>query len=85
MPEEVTIPIPTTSGYAIEKGVPIPAKRGDRWPFRQMQVGDSFVITKADLPPSGAHCLQAAARVAGMRCAYRQQPDRMTIRVWRIT
>jgi O-acetyl-ADP-ribose deacetylase (regulator of RNase III) len=48
-------------------------------------VVDAIVnAANAELLPGGAHCLQASARIAGMRCAYRQQPDRMTIRVWRI-
>jgi len=33
--------------YEIEKGIPIPVKRGEiaRYPLRTMNVGDSFVIS----------------------------------------
>jgi hypothetical protein len=37
----------------IEKGVPIPArpKRADKYPFAQMEVGDSFAIPSSEFRP----------------------------------
>jgi hypothetical protein len=60
----------------IDKGVPIP----NRFPFDQMEVGDSFVIT------TKRHTASVAARRYGdkhnMKFITRQMPDG-TIRCWR--
>jgi len=31
--------------FRIEKGIPIPSRRNGSYPFDQMKVGDSFVVT----------------------------------------
>jgi hypothetical protein len=60
----------------IDKGIPIP----NRFPFDQMEVGDSFVIT------TKRHTASVAARRYGdkhnMKFITRQMPDG-TIRCWR--
>lgn len=68
----------TAGGFQIERGVPAP--RGNRkikWPFKNMQVGDSFV---ARVP--NRQSFYVASSGQGMKCAVQKQIDG-TYRVWR--
>lgn len=77
----------TTDRYKIERGLPVPeTKRGGqekghlrftRFPFDNMQVGDSFFIPDGDPP----NC-QATAEKRGMKITSRKVPG--GYRVWRL-
>ena len=67
------------SQIAIDKGVPMPK----RYPFAEMDVGDSFVV-----PPNIARTTVAIAalrysRKHGVKFVVRLTPDR-TLRCWRV-
>jgi hypothetical protein len=70
--------------YKIEKNIPIPNGRSksETYPFRQMKVGDSFIVKD-----KGYHQIHSAVNQAKMRGIgkYRTQiqPDK-SVRVWRI-
>jgi len=66
----------------IEKGVPIPSRRGSRWSdligtLRKMKVGDSFVCS-----PALANSFRGVAPRNRMKVTGRKMPDGQ-IRVWR--
>jgi hypothetical protein len=70
--------------YAIEKSIPIPdrtAQEPGRYPFAQMEVGDSFVV-----PRSERHRVDNAAawyrKRRGHRYTRRTLGD--TVRIWRV-
>jgi hypothetical protein len=71
--------------FEIEKGVPVPSGAvSNRYPFREMEVGDSFFV------PSGATQagnVRAAAAMAGRRHGAKfkvcQKAD--GVRVWRVS
>lgn len=62
--------------FVIEKNVPMPVSRG-KYPFRDMQVGDSFV---ADEKARGA-AVAFASRVDGVKFAIRKEGEK--VRIWR--
>lgn len=85
---------PTTK-FAIERGIPIPARRGAsrKYPFGQMQVGDSFTVTPAGFGKpvfidALQHCMSNTARSFakrhGGKFATRIVNDRTAVRVWRV-
>ena len=46
------------SGFSIEKGVPIPESRGGgrgKYPFREMEIGDSFFVAGKSTAKFSAH------------------------------
>ncbi|HQT62754.1 hypothetical protein [Acidiphilium sp.] len=64
----------------IEKNVPMPMRR-QRYPWRQMKVGDSFVVPgKTSGAFSGAK--RAAAKATGFKFATRNVEG--GVRVWRV-
>ena len=72
-----------TTKFKIEKGIPMPSRRnGSLYPFGQMKVGDSFVVT-------GEHCksihqaLYYQNTKSGMKFTGRKL-DEGKYRVWRV-
>ena len=65
--------------YEIEKGIPMPAhtKRKPKYPWADMEVGDSFVVpgTRRPIPPK-------ALRADGWR--WRTSVEEGGVRVWRV-
>ena len=63
----------------VEKGVPVPpsGQKKTKYPWRQMEVGDSFWCDK-----SGSHLMSMAARMLPMK--FRTQKENDGTRVWRI-
>lgn len=71
------------NGIKIDKSVPIPkhADRNGKYPWREMEIGDSFVVSSAgDKLPSAASW---AGKRHGLRFTCRKI-DENTTRVWRI-
>ncbi|QQN73927.1 hypothetical protein [Croceicoccus sp. YJ47] len=74
----------------IEKGVPLPSSRQAhvKYPFNEMEVGDSFKVTLAESHSENVTNLQRAlgsrgAQVLGKgKVATRQEGD--AVRVWRV-
>lgn len=67
----------------IEKGVPIPIDAGRgrgarKYPFRSMEVGDSFLIAFKDQKAIYASAMNQGAKIT---C---QKQDDGSVRVWRI-
>lgn len=70
--------------FQIDKSVPVPLARHGRgpvYPFKEMGIGDSFIV-----PPERSERLRNAAHAhgarAGKKFAVRKQPD--GVRCWRI-
>jgi hypothetical protein len=83
-----------SAAIKIEKGIPLPPGRGGpsrvKYPFKDMEVGDSFVALLADssaadllrLQGSLGNCAKAA--IGPSKIATRKLPDGSGFRVWRI-
>lgn len=71
--------------YVIEKDVPLPIGAGERgprkYPWNEMEVGDSFVVAKRTASVSGI-CASASRRTG--RKFVSRAIDANTCRVWRI-
>lgn len=73
-----------TSDYVIEKNVPLVQKSGagrkPKYPFRQMEVGDSFVVRGGNLKT-----MRTTARIAGLKLGwtFKSQEQEGGVRVWR--
>ena len=65
--------------YEIEKGVPLKPK----YPFLEMDVGDSFVVPLVDRARPVRTAATRASKVYGKKFACRIQTDG-SLRVWRI-
>ena len=67
---------------AIEKGIPVPTNgRRAKWPWKDMEIGDSFLI-----PDAKQKNVQPMASIAGSRLSRRfiaRQADG-GVRVWRV-
>ena len=74
-----------TSDYVIEKNVPLVQKNGagrkPKYPFSQMEVGDSFMV-----PGGNLKTMQSTARIAGLRLGrkFKAQEQEGGVRVWRV-
>jgi hypothetical protein len=71
----------------IEKNVPVPSSTAQRgrpavYPFKQMHVGDSFVVPK-DRATALRCRVGKAAQQYGIKLVTRKQPDG-SLRCWRI-
>jgi len=66
----------------IDKGIPFPgtSKRGSRYPWEAMQVGDSFFVEGA---PKGLHA-QAAAKKIKITVRKVTERGKEGVRVWRL-
>ena len=81
----------TQATIVIEKGVPVTSHRPERvkYPFKDMEVGDSFEIKLVDPRPRKLSSLQtsllgsAKAQIGGGKIITRLLPDRSGFRVWR--
>lgn len=78
------------NGFKIEKGIPAPDRHGGRgnprFPFHDMEVGDSFLVPLGEAPHKVRSVLSNAIAVFHLR----NKPKRLTskttddgIRVWR--
>jgi hypothetical protein len=83
------------SKYEIRDDLPIPAKtrvvtlRGSKYPFAQLNIGQSFVVPVTDVPLKGAISIRAAAynfkRTTGFKGAFLVKADDAgNVAVWRI-
>lgn len=76
-----------TTRYAIDKDVPLPDQKGKgpwaKYPFRQMEIGDSVFIPDAygSTVRSAAH---AAGRRLGRKFCVRSKFGEPGARVWRV-
>ena len=72
----------------IEKGVPLPKNttRKTKYPFREMEVGDSFFITdKIDAEKTRKKVSAAATMFCLQRdCKFKTQTFDTGVRIWRI-
>ena len=74
-----------TSDYVIEKNVPLVQKNGagrkPKYPLRQMEVGDSFVV-----PGGNVKSMRSAMRFAELRHGrkFKAQQQEGGVRVWRV-
>lgn len=77
------------NAYRIEKGVPMPAIRRSNeaeFPFRELQIGESFEVPAAKAGKTGVRLSTAAQncrRYTGRRFAIRKINGR-TFRAWRV-
>lgn len=81
------------SDIQIDSGIPIPPRatgegRTPKYPFRQMEVGDSFLVPYMDGRPRGhtarrmAAATKSAVKRTGWKFTARQLSD--GLRVWRV-
>jgi hypothetical protein len=71
---------------AIEEGVPLPQKNV-RWkyPFDQMEPGNSFFVANKDTTQMSAMCKRAGTRLGARFITARAEKDGQTgVRVWRM-
>jgi len=67
----------------IDKGIPIPPKKGAnaKYPWKEMEVGDSILIVGVSSPGVGG-VIQSAKKICpGFRFCQRREGD--NVRVWR--
>ena len=70
--------------YKIEKNVPLSHRTSsNKYPLKELKVGDSFFVPVEDLGLSGRNGIYVAATRLRIKITIRQQPDR-SLRVWRI-
>lgn len=72
--------------FSIEKDVPLPEKnvRG-KYPFDQMEVGDSFFVVNKDTTQMSALCKRAGKRLEGRFVTAKVEKDGQSgVRVWRM-
>jgi len=70
--------------YKIEKHVPRDTNRThQRYPFKVMKVGDSFMIPKSDMTGSTRSSLFGSAKYQHMKISVRQM-ENGGLRVWRV-
>lgn len=71
--------------YKIEKNIPMPNKRSAKYPWHDMEVGDSFLITDAGRTKAGYfvnYSHWASKKNAPKKFA--QRTEGQALRVWRI-
>ena len=76
--------------FKVEKGVPIPSikqkakrkKRESKYPFKKMNIGDSFLMKKR-VAPNASSAIYTAAKAAGVNIRVRKD-EKGNVRVWRI-
>lgn len=72
--------------YEVETGVPLPDKHV-RWkyPFEQLEVGDSFFVPNKDTTQMSALCKRAALRLGRRFVTAKFDKDGQSgVRVWRM-
>jgi hypothetical protein len=76
-------PVPKGAGITIEKGVPLPAPRGNlMYPFDTMAIGDSFTVTPDKRPGLSVAAAQYKRNHKGWDYTTRMQASGL-VRVWR--
>ena len=72
-----------TSNYAIEKNVPLVQTAGQqtKYPFLQLEIGDSFLVTDARRPKVG-NAAYVAGKLHGRKFTARTVEG--GVRVWRV-
>lgn len=72
--------------YEVDKAVPLPTNasggRPHKYPFREMEVGDSFLVEPLDGDKLRNYASQFS-RAKGARFVTRKQPDG-SVRCWRV-
>lgn len=73
-----------TTGFKIEKNVPLTSARGGsaKYPFSEMEVGDSFHIPSPEFPRLVNSAAYHFGKKRGWKFAFRKQEDG-TYRCWR--
>jgi hypothetical protein len=71
--------------FKIEKGVELPPERqsASTYPWRQMEIGDSFVIEKSLVGRASVAAAYFSRRNPGFKFTMRKQADG-TRRIWRV-
>lgn len=76
-----------TSDLKIERGIPVPERRKRKYPFEDMQPGDSF-----EVPLNGDTLFRTRSRIQGSMAHFRTKGWSFTtrktdtgIRVWRLS
>lgn len=72
--------------FVIEKGIPLPEKNV-RWkyPFDQLEVGDSFFVINKDTTQMSALCKRASKRLSARFITAKAESDgAQGVRVWRM-
>ena len=75
------------SEVKIEKGVPMPVRslqRDSLYPWKQMEVGDSFVMQSGKSPNHASNMMRYQRQRTGRQYSSRTQADG-TIRIWRVS
>lgn len=83
--ERFTTATPTTSKLQIERGIPVPADtRGPVpiYPFREMEVGDSFFVATTRIQHSVRRGASATGKRLGKRFTCRKVEG--GLRIWRV-
>ena len=72
--------------FEIETGVPLPEKNVRyKYPFDQMEVGDSFFVANKDTTQMSALCKRAGKRLGSRYVtAKAERGDQVGVRVWRM-
>lgn len=69
----------------INKGIPLPIKGGtgsrSKWPWHEMEIGDSFLMTNRSIIRAGSMACKAHDRL-GFKYSCRTEGS--SVRVWRI-
>lgn len=74
------------SDYKIEKNVPVPSTlytKTPKWPFREMEIGDSFVVPSNEVKNARSSAYQLHIRT-GMKFIIRLNRTNGEYRCWRI-
>lgn len=74
----------------IEKGVPLPtrpAKRNTRWPWRDMEVGDSVLVENTEADPQLIYAARNSAHAYAANSTFKfrtSQIGKSQMRIWRV-
>jgi hypothetical protein len=74
--------VATAASFTIDKGIPAPSKERSRYPFADMEVGDSFLIP--DMKTSAEISSAVSYRKNRYREDYVCRSTEGGLRVWRI-
>lgn len=71
--------------FKIERGVAVPAarKRITRYPFAEMEIGDSF-LAPVQKATSAASAARIYGRINGRKLVARREGDDGAVRIWRV-
>ena len=73
--------------YEVEDGIPVPAKIRSKYPIKQLELGQSFMIPSSELSPTQISSIRQAttkfAKETGRKFTVRKTDG--GLRVWRIS